>query len=192
MAYRPRVMSGLATGSISGNGPSGSYAERSRPQTCSRKAIAVAGLTCCSRMWRALSRPSVAVSPSANVAAGNTLRSWGFRPNARGACPHVGAVTLSRIQFAMRREHRVGVLGTEVAAVVGIAGLQNHQVALRAGGQRCDPAHVELRAVMLDGADSAGADVSRTRSRLHGWKTCDVELLSRPVDEVVSGNLRFG
>lgn len=59
----------------------------------------------------------------------------------------------------MQREQGVGVLGAEVPAVAGVAGLQQHRVALRPGGQRGHTAHVELPAVMLDDADARGIGV---------------------------------
>ena len=59
----------------------------------------------------------------------------------------------------MQGEQRVGVLGAERATVGGIAGLQQHRMALRRGRQGGDTAHVELRPAMFDDADAAGVDV---------------------------------
>ena len=70
----------LTSGSMSGSGPSASYADRSRFQTCSRSRIAVCGLTCWRRMWWAFSAASAAVSPSTYVAAGMIFSSSRERP----------------------------------------------------------------------------------------------------------------
>ncbi len=59
----------------------------------------------------------------------------------------------------MQGEQRVGVLGAERPAVGGIAGLQQHGMALRRGWQRRDPADIELGSVVLDDANPAGVDV---------------------------------
>ena len=72
---------------------------------------------------------------------------------------HVGVIALAVFQRPVQGEQRVGVVGAEVAALVGVAGLQQNRMALRTGRQRRNPSYVEVRAVMADRSDPAGIDV---------------------------------
>lgn len=93
--------------------------------------------------------------------AGQHLELVGVPSVGRGAALHIGVVTLARLERPVQREQGIGVLGTEVATVVGITGLQQHRVALRPGGQRGDAADAELPPVAFDAADALriGIDV---------------------------------
>jgi hypothetical protein len=59
----------------------------------------------------------------------------------------------------MQCEQRVGVLGAERPPVRGVAGLQHHRMPLGCWRPRRNPAHVEVRAVVLDLANASGIDV---------------------------------
>ncbi len=79
---RPWVIPESGTGSNAGSGPSGSYAERSVPQTCSAARIAFCGETCCRRISYASSCASASVSPVTTVTPGMILRLSGSLPYA--------------------------------------------------------------------------------------------------------------
>ena len=77
---RPWTSPESGSGSISGSGPSGSYEERSRPQTCSRARIAFCGEICWRRISAARSWASASLSPRTKVTPGMIFRSSGCRP----------------------------------------------------------------------------------------------------------------
>ena len=83
--------------------------------------------------------------------------------------------------------------GAEVSALVGVAGLQQHRMSLRPGGQRRDSAHVELRPVMFDGPDAAGIDVdSGVDVGQHGIGCPAVPELARHGEELLGPRVAVG
>ena len=143
---RPRAMVFSPTiGSTVGSGPSGSWSDRSRFQSCSRNLIAVCGDTCARRTSWAMSAASASVSPSTNVAAGQDEQVVGPASVRGEATLDVGVERLALLQRAVPGEDRVGGGGGELAAAVGVAGLEDHRAALRAARHVEPAADVEVR-----------------------------------------------
>src|ERR1700684_3387447 len=60
----------------------------------------------------------------------------------------------------MQGEQRIGVVGAEVAAVVGVSGLQQNRMSLWPRGQRRNSVPIELRAVMVAHSHPVGMEIS--------------------------------
>ena len=89
-------------------------------------------------------RASASVSPSTNVAAGR-ISSWsGVAPVAGQAALDVGVERLAVLQRAVPAEDRVRAGRGELAALVGVAGLEDDRSPLRAARHVELPADVEM------------------------------------------------
>ena len=139
---RPRAMvcSPDDAGRCRAAGRRGRSADRSRFHSCSRNLIAVCPLTC----WRRTSC-GLLLRLGVGVAEHERRRGQDQQLVAAAAVPgepalDVGVERLARLERAVPAEDRVGAGGGELAALVGVAGLEDHRTALRAAR------HVELAA----------------------------------------------
>src|SRR5271155_2786447 len=106
----------------------------------------------------------------------------------------------------MQGEQRIGVVGTEVAAFVGVSRLKQNRMSLWPRGQRRNSAHFELRAVMVDHCHPVGIEISsRIDIGQHGIRcqaipefACDAEELLGPlvtvstIEETTAPEVRTG
>ena len=98
----------------------------------------------------AISAASASVSPSTNVAAGRISSSSRVRPYLAQPALDVGVEGLPVLQRGVPGEDGVGRGGGELAALVGVAGLEDHRAALRAAGHVELPGDVEVRVVVRE------------------------------------------
>ncbi len=89
------------------------------------------------------------------------------------------------LELGVEREHHLGVPGGEVAALVGVPGLDDHRVSLRAPRDGEGPGDVELRSVVVDVPDArAVGEPSGRGVRDDGVGFPGVPELPRRLDEL--------
>ena len=135
----------------------GRRTDRSRPHTCSTNAIAPCGLTCCRRMWAA-SSVGFGVGVADDRGRGRDDLEVVAAPAVAGQPSlDVGVERLAVGVARVAAEDHVGVLGGELAPTVGVAGLDQHRVALRAARHVERPVDRELPAAMVEGRIAVGS-----------------------------------
>ena len=98
-------------------------------------------------------RASASVEPMTGTRPGRIFSCWGSRPRRSGAVLQVGVELLRVGQRLLRGEHRLGVPGGELAAVLGRAGLDQQRPPLRRARDVERPADAEVLAGEVDRVD---------------------------------------
>ena len=142
---RPRAtVCSPTSGSTAGSGPSGSWSDRSRFHSCSSSLIAVCPLTC---WWRTSGRllPGLGLGVAEREGhPGQHLQLVRCAAVAGQPGLHVGVEGLPGGQRRVPGEDRVGGARRELAALLGVAGLEDHRAALRAARHAEPAGDVEL------------------------------------------------
>ena len=150
--------------------------------------MAPCGLTCCSRMWAA-SSCGVGVGVADDRGRGGDDLEVVVAPAVAGqASLDVGVEGLAVGVAGVPAEDDVGVLGGELAPAVGVAGLDQHRMALRAARDVERPVDRELVAAMVEGPDRgridehaalASATTASSVQVSHSWRATSMNSSAR-------------